>query len=238
MLQTRLRLTSTMSSNPEERRGRGTPPSERMRVRRLPRRGVYDRAAIDAILDEALVAHLGFTHESQVYVVPTLQARIGGEVYVHGSAASRTLRSVAVAPACLTVTQIDGLVLARSVFEHSINYRSVMLLGELRLVDDDAEKRAALEAFTNRLLPGRWDEARQPSAQELKATSILALPINEASAKVRTGPPDDGASPDAELDVWAGVLPLELVAGTPQPDPLLREGIPLPPSIRRYLDTV
>lgn len=204
-------------------------------MRRLPHRGAYDRAAIDAILDEVLVAHLGFTHQSQVYVVPTLQARIGDEVYVHGSAASRTLRTVAGAHACLTVTQIDGLVLARSVFEHSVNYRSAMLLGELRRVEDDEEKRAALEAFTNRLLPGRWDEARQPSEQELKATSVLALPITEASAKVRTGPPDDGASPDAALDVWAGVLPLALVAGTPLPDPLLREGIPLPASLRRYL---
>ena len=229
-------FTSAMSSSAEHRRGQGSPPSERTRVRRNPRRGVYDLAAIEAILDEALVAHLGFAHGSQVYVVPTLQARIGGDVYVHGSAASRTLRTVAGARACLTVTHIDGLVLARSVFEHSINYRSVMILGELRLVDDEAEKRAALEAFTNRLLPGRWHEARQPSAQELKATSILALPITEASAKVRTGPPDDGESPDAELDVWAGVVPLELAAGTPQPDPELREGIPLPTSIRRYLD--
>jgi len=212
-------------------------PSPRTRVRRGARRAVYDRAEIDAILDSTLVAHLGFTHESQVFVLPTLYARIGGEVLVHGSSASRALRSLSAGDAaCITVTQIDGLVLARSVFEHSVNYRSVVLLGALRLVEDEEEKRAALEAFTERLLPGRWQEARRPTRQELKATRILAMPISEASAKVRTGPPDDGTSPDGDLPVWAGVIPLSTTAGEPVPDPLLRDGVPLDGSIQRFLD--
>jgi uncharacterized protein len=210
-------------------------PSDRTRVRRLPGRGVYDRPAIDRILDAALVAHLGFVDDGQPYVIPTLQARVGDEVYVHGSAASRTLRGLAGGiPACLTVTLLDGIVLARSVFEHSMNYRSVVVLGTATPVTDEDEKRSALEAFTDKLLPGRWSQARQPTRKELKATSVLRLPLDEASAKVRDGGPTDGDSPDAALDVWAGHLPLVVRPLDPVPDPTLRPGIPLPPGLVPY----
>ena len=163
-------------------------PTPRTRVRRLPERGRYDRAAIDAVLDAGLVAHLGFVSDGQPFVVPTLHARVGDEVLVHGSAASRPLRELGAGiAACLTVTLLDGIVFARSVFEHSMNYRSVVVLGTATPVDTDGEKAVALEAFTEKLLPGRWLEARQPTANELKATSILSLPLDEASAKIRTG---------------------------------------------------
>ena len=214
---------------PEER---PVAPSPRTRVRREAHRGAYDRASIDAVLDAALVCHLAFTDDGQPFAVPTLHARVGDVVYVHGSAASRALRILrAGAPACLTVTLVDGLVLARSVFEHSINYRSVMILGSLREIDDPDDKLAALEAFTNKLVPGRWAEARQPTGQELAATSILALPITEASAKIRSGPPEDADTPDGGLNVWAGVLPIQTGWASPIPDPALRPGIPLPESV-------
>jgi hypothetical protein len=210
-------------------------PSSRARVRRGHDRAVYDRAAIEAILDAALVCHLGFEHEGQPFVIPTLHARIADRLYVHGSSASRAVRSVAAGiPACATVTLVDGIVLARSVFEHSINYRSVVVLGTATAVVEPDEKLAALEAFTEKLLPGRWADARRPSRRELKATGVLSLPLDESSAKVRVGPPDDGASPDAELDVWAGVIPLVTKALAPIPDPVLRPGIPVPQYARRY----
>ena len=203
----------------------------------MPKRGAYDRPTIDAILDEALVAHLGFTgDDAQPYVVPTLHARVGDEVWVHGSSASRTLRTLRDgARACLTVTLIDGLVFARSIFNHSVNYRSVMVLGEARAVTDREEKRAALAAFAERIAPGRWADARAPTAQELKATSILAFPLDEASAKVRTGPPVDGDT-DHALDVWAGVVPVRLLRGAPVPDPALRPGIEVPRYLRSLDD--
>jgi nitroimidazol reductase NimA-like FMN-containing flavoprotein (pyridoxamine 5'-phosphate oxidase superfamily) len=216
--------------------GEAQAPTERTRLRRLPENAAYDRATIDAILDEALLCHFGFVHEGQPFVLPTLQARVGDEVFVHGSAASRMLRTVgAGVPACLTVTLFDGLVLARSVFEHSVNYRSVMLLGTARPVEGDGRLLAALHAFSERLVPGRWDEVRKPSPQELRATTLLAMPIDEVSAKVRTGPPDDGESPDAALDVWAGVVPAELRFLDPVPDPTLRPGIRVPDSVTRLL---
>jgi nitroimidazol reductase NimA-like FMN-containing flavoprotein (pyridoxamine 5'-phosphate oxidase superfamily) len=212
--------------------------STRTRVRRLPERGVYDREAIDSVLDAGLVAHLGFVHEEQPFVIPTLHARVGDRVYVHGSAASRTLRGLATGiPACLTVTLLDGIVLARSVFEHSMNYRSVVVLGTATPVEEPEEKRAALEAFTEKLLPGRWEEARQPTRKELKATSVLSLPLDEASAKIRDGGPEDGDTPDAELDVWAGHLPLVVHALDPVADSTLRSGIPVPPGLRPYRRT-
>ena len=186
------------------------PPDKRIRVRREPHRGHYDRETIDAILDEALICHLGFDVDGQPYVIPTLHARVGDNVYVHGSAASRMLRHLASdVRVCLTVTLFDGLVLARSVFNHSVNYRSVVLLGTARLVEDDEEKVDALHALTEQLAPGRWDEARQPTATELKATWILSLPLDEASAKVRTGPEEDEPE-DLDLPVWAGVVPVHL----------------------------
>lgn len=200
-------------------------PTPRSRVTRVPKRGVYDRATIDAILDEALIAHVGFAVEQQPYVIPMLLARVGDRVYVHGSTASRMVRKLAAGvPACLTVTLADGLVLARSAFHHSMNYRSVVLLGDAVLVEGADERAAALEAFTEKLLPGRWDEIRGPDEQELKATRVLAIKVSEASAKVRTGGPVDDEE-DYALDTWAGVIPLALRAGAPEPDARLAPGI-------------
>lgn len=200
-------------------------PSTRTRVRRVPQRGLYDRATIDAILDDSLVAHVGFTVDDQPHVIPMLVARLGDRVYMHGSTASRMVRKLAAGvPACLTTTLVDGLVLARSAYHHSMNYRSVVVLGTATLVEGVDERAAALEAFTEKLLPGRWDEVRQPSAQELKGTRVLAMELTEASAKVRDGGPVDDEE-DYALDVWAGVVPLALTAGAPQPDDRLRAGI-------------
>ena len=212
------------------------PVSARTRVRRESARAAYDRAAIEAILDATPLCHLAFVHDGQPFAIPTLHARVGDVVYVHGSVASRALRTVGSAlPACLTVTLLDGLVLARSVFEHSVNYRSVMLLGTLTAVGD-GEKVVALEAFTEAVVPGRWAEARPPSRKELAATDVLAMPIVEASAKIRTGGPDDGDGPDADLPVWAGTVPLERRWGAPVPDPAARSPQPLPPSVQALLD--
>ena len=162
-------------------------PSPRTKVRRKPARGRYDRESIDAILDEAMVAHLGCAHEGQPFVIPTLHARVGEEVYFHGSAASRTIRALgAGAPVCLTVTLLDGLVLARSAVHHSVNYRSVVVLGSARLVEDLSERMAAVQAFTERLIPGRWQEVRPPTVKELQAIHVLALPLDEVSAKIRS----------------------------------------------------
>jgi nitroimidazol reductase NimA-like FMN-containing flavoprotein (pyridoxamine 5'-phosphate oxidase superfamily) len=181
-------------------------------VKREPKRGRYDRETIDAILDEALVSHLGFVHDGQPFVIPTLHARAGDRVYVHGSAASRMLRELdGGVPVCLTATLFDGLVLAKSVFNHSVNYRSVVVLGTATRVPDE-EKEQALRALTEQLAPGRWDEARTPTSQELKATWILSLPLDEASAKLREGGPEDEPE-DVDLPVWAGVVPTHLAAG-------------------------
>lgn len=208
-----------------------TAPSERSRVRRAPKRAEYDRETIDAILDEALVAHLGFVADGQPYVIPTLHARVGDEVLIHGSAASRMVTLLGAGmPACLTVTLIDGLVLARSAFHHSMNYRSVVVLGTARFVEGPEERERALRAFTDKLVPGRWDEVRPPTRQELKGTRVLALPLDEASAKVRVGDPVDDDE-DYDLDVWAGVVPLTLTPDAPRPDERLRDGIALPPSV-------
>jgi uncharacterized protein len=200
----------------------------------MPARADYARETIDAILDEALVAHLGFAHEGQPYVIPTLHARVGEEVYFHGSAGSRTIRALAAgAPACLTATLLDGLVLARSAVHHSVNYRSVVVFGTARPVEDLDERMAAIEAFTERLIPGRWGEARPPTAKELKAIQVLALPLDEASAKVRSGPPLDDEE-DYALDVWAGIVPLRTDAGEPIPDPRLKPGIAVSGAVREW----
>ena len=221
-------------SSPTTRR-RTAAPSERVRLRRVHEKASYDRDAVKAILDEALVAHVGFAHEGQPFVIPTLHARLGEEVYVHGSSASRTLRTAGSAvPICLTVTLFDGMVFARSMFEMSVNYRSVVVLGAARPVTEPAEKLRALEAFSEQVLPGRWEQARKPTRQELKATAVLALSLDEASAKISAGGPDDGESEDAELDVWAGHVPIRLVAGEPVPCPHLRPGIGVPPDIAGY----
>ena len=222
---------SDQQANPEH----ALPASERVRLRRRRERGRYDRAAIDAILDEALIAHLGIADpEGQPLVVPVLHARRGDVVYVHGSAASRTMRTLAGgAPACLTVSLLDGLVLARSAMHHSANYRSVVLLGRAAGVRDRAGKLAAFEAIVEHIVPGRWAEVRPPSDNELRATSVLAFPIEEGSAKIRSGPPLDDEE-DYSLPVWAGVLPLLTRAGEPQPDPRLSAGILAPPHVNAY----
>ncbi len=209
--------------------------SERVRLRRKRERGSYERETIDAILDEALIAHLGIADpEGQPFVIPTLHARCADVVYCHGSSASRTLRVLAGgAPACLTVTLLDGLVLARAAMHHSANYRSVMLLGRARAIEEQAEKLAALEAIVEHIVPGRWRDVRAPSENELKATAVLAIPIDEASAKLRGGPPVDEES-DYSLPAWAGVIPLSLHAGVPEPEPRLAPGIAPPPYASAY----
>jgi uncharacterized protein len=208
----------------------------RNRVRRHPERGRYDRASLDSVLDASLVAHVAFVDAGQPYCIPMLKARVADTLYVHGSSASRTLRVLgAGVPACVTVTAIDGLVLARSVFEHSANYRSAILFGAFRPVEAAAERLAALEAFTNTLVPGRWEEVRPPSERELKATAIVGLPIGEAAVKIRTGGPTDDDSPDADRPTWAGVVPIATRFGKPQPSPGLGPGIQLAASVRELL---
>jgi uncharacterized protein len=215
------------------------PASDRVRVRRQPTRGRYELADVYEVLDRSRFAHVAFVHEEQPFCVPMLQARIDARVYVHGSSASRALRALAEGiPACLTVTTLHGLVLARSAFEHSANYESAMVLGSFRRVDDESERLAAFEAFTNKLIPGRWDEVRPPNAKELKATSILGMEIAEASVKARTGPPSDDDSADAdEIATWAGVVPFEASFGAAVPSPGLRPGIDLAESVRLLLDS-
>jgi hypothetical protein len=216
------------------RRARDIP--SRIKVRRGPKKGRYDRASIDAVLDGGLLAHVAFVEDDEPVCIPMLYARVGDRIYIHGSTKSRAVRALAAgAPACVTVTVVHALVLARSAFEHSANYDSAMAFGTFTLVEDADERMRAFEAFTEKLLPGRWDEVRQPSATELKATEILALEIGEASAKVRTGPPDDDDSADAERDTWAGVLPILTSYGEPEASPGLRPGIPLSDSVRRLL---
>ena len=203
-------------------------PTDRTRVVREAIRAVYDRDVIYNILDEGLVCHVGFSIEGQPYVIPTMYARIADSLYFHGSAASRMLRNASSSlPVCITVTLADGLILARSVFNHSMNYRSVVALGNAALIADPTEKLEALHAFTEKLIPGRWQDARQPNEKELKATSILKLPLTEVSAKVRTGPVEDDA-PDYDLPVWAGVIPLRLVADAPIRDQRCDLAIPTP----------
>jgi uncharacterized protein len=203
--------------------------TKRTRVRRSPKRGRHDRPTIDAILDEALIAHVAWVQDGRPAVIPTLIARDGDHVLIHGSSASRTIRALrAGLEACVEVTLVDGLVLARSAFHHSINYRSVILYGTL---EEAPDKSHALEVFTEKLIPGRWDHVRWPTPKELKATAALAMRIEEGSAKVRTGPPVDDDE-DYELATWAGVVPLAVRSLTPEPDPRLNSGIEIPPHVR------
>ncbi len=204
-----------------------SPTTARTTVRRLPKRGVYDKQTIYSILDEGFICHVGFSVDNQPFVIPTGYARVGDTLYIHGSAASRTIKTAATGgiDICVTVTLVDGLVLARSAFHHSMNYRSVVVLGKGRLVTDEQEKRSALHAFTNHVVPQRWEETRQPTSQELKATSVLALTIEEASAKVRTGAPIDDEE-DYALPVWAGVVPLKTKVGVPIRDTRLAVDVP------------
>ena len=211
-----------------------TPPTERTRVVRESHRGAYDRETIYKILDEGFVCHVGFAVDGQPYVIPTLIARVGDAIYFHGSAASRMLRNISQGlDVCVTVTLTDGFVLARSVFNHSMNYRSVIALGKAILVDAPEEKLEALRAFTEKILPGRWNDARQPNEKELKATSILRLPLTEVSAKIRSGPAEDDA-PDYALPVWAGVIPLHLAAAAPIRDERCDAAIPTPAYVAGY----
>ena len=207
-----------MSNNPM--------PTPRTRVVREPDRGIYDRDTLNHILDEAFLCHIGFVADGQPYVIPTSYGRDGDVLYVHGSAASRMLRNLSQGiPVCITVTLLDGLVLARSVFNHSMNYRSVVILGTATLVDDPDEKLKALRALSEHILPQRWDDVRQPNEKELKATSVLRVPIQEFSAKVRTGPPIDD-EPDYAFPTWAGVIPLEMQSGTPIRDQRCQRDLP------------
>jgi hypothetical protein len=209
-------------------------PGPRTTLRRLPQRGRYELATIHAILDEALWCHVGFVAEGQPFVIPTIHARVGARLYVHGSAASRMLRTLDDGvPACVTVSLLDGLVLARSAFHHSLNYRSVVLLGRARPVEDRDEKLDALRAIVEHVCPRRSDDVREPSETELRATTVLSLPIEEASAKVRSGPPLDDEE-DYALPCWAGVVPLRLTSGDPLPDPRLPAGVPLPDYVAAY----
>jgi hypothetical protein len=200
-------------------------------VRRLPKRGHYDRETVHAVFDAGVICHVGYVIDGQPYVTPTCHWRHGDRLYWHGSSASRMLRHLKQGvPACVTVTHLDGFVLARSGFHHSINYRSVMALGRAQLVPDDG-KLEALRDFVERLFPGRWDELRPPTAQEIKATTVLWMDLNEVSAKIRTGPPVDDEE-DYALPVWAGVLPVSSLRGMPVPDARLAPDIALPGYLR------
>ena len=202
--------------------------TERTTLKRLPLRGVYDREQVFPILDEGFICHVGFAVESRPFVIPTGYARSGDKLYIHGSQASRMLRTLKTGvDVCVTVTLVDGLVLARSAFHHSMNYRSVVVFGRAVLVADAREKLAALQAFSDHVIRGRWEDVREPTGQELKATTVLRLPLEEVSAKVRTGPPLDDAE-DYFLPIWAGVVPVSLVAGVPIPDARLPEDIAVP----------
>ena len=209
------------------------PRTERVRTRRMHQRGAYDRATIDAILDAQPLAHVGYLLDGAPLVTPTLQWREGDHVYWHGSSASRMLERCDGAEVCVTVTLMDGMVMARSAYNHSVNYRSVMLLGRARIVDDREEKRARLRAMVEHMFPGRWERLRAMTEQEFKATTVLALPIDEASAKIRKAPPGDDDA-DLDIDVWAGVIPLRMQAGEPEPDPRGRQGVPVPDHIRKF----
>jgi nitroimidazol reductase NimA-like FMN-containing flavoprotein (pyridoxamine 5'-phosphate oxidase superfamily) len=209
------------------------PPTKQTQVQRLPDRGKYDSETVFKILDDGFVCHVGFAVDGQPFVIPTNYARVGEKLYIHGSAASRMLKTLTGGiPVCVTVTLVDGLVMARSAFHHSVNYRSVVALGRAALVRDPAEKMRALELFTNHVAPGRWDEVRTPTELELKGTTVLSLDLKEVSAKVRVGPPKDDAE-DYALPIWAGVLPLTTVAGTPIPDPKLTAGIEVSESVKK-----
>ncbi len=231
----------TTSSRPESAPGdaRAGAPSERVALRRAPQKGAYDRATIDAILDATPYCHLGYVlPDGQPVVVPTLHVRMGDHVVLHGSQGSRLALGATAEgrgwPVCVTVTMVDGLVLARSGFNHSVNHRSVVVLGEAEVVTDEAERLAALEALTDHAVPGRWAELRPPTRRELAATTVVRVPLDEASAKVRSGPPIDEPE-DLDADVWAGVVPVRLVHGSPEPAPELRAGTAPSAAVARLL---
>lgn len=210
------------------------PKTKRTTLKRLPKRGLYDRNSVYAILDEGFICHVGFVVDDRPVVIPTGYARVEDRLYIHGSQASRMLRTLSQGiDVCVTVTLIDGLVLARSAFHHSINYRSVVVFGRASLVENTDDKNAALFAFSEHVIPGRWNEVREPTPQELTMTSVLAMELTEASAKVRTGPPLDDEE-DYSLPVWAGVIPLKLTSGEPIKDPRLPDDIAVPFYVKNY----
>jgi uncharacterized protein len=209
-------------------------PTERTTLRRRPQRAAYEQSTVEAILDEALFCHVGFVVDDQPYVIPTIHARVGTRLYIHGSAASRMLRSVGAGiPVCVTVTLLDGLVLARSAFHHSLNYRSAVILGTAVEVTDDVEKLEALKAVVEHVVPQRWEDVRWPTEQELKATRVLSVPLAEVSAKIRTGPPIDDEE-DYRLGCWAGEIPVRLVPQALIPDPQLAPTIVPPAYVQSY----
>jgi len=213
-------------------------PTDRSRLKRIPERGRYDRQTIYPILDEALICHVGFQVEGQPYVIPTNFARDGDTLVVHGAKASRMVKQIAAGePVCVTVTLLDGIVFARSVFEHSMRYRSVVVFGRGVMLEDEAEKTEALRLITEHLCPGRWEDARQPNAKELAATSVARIVIEEASAKVQNGHPTDFPE-DLALPYWAGVLPLKLQAQPPLNSPDLAAGIPTPDYIEKLREVL
>lgn len=210
------------------------PETDRTKLKRLPKRGHFDRETVYAILDEGFICHVGFVLDGQPFVIPTGYARAGDKLYIHGSQASRMLRNLAGGvDACVTVTLLDGLVLARSAFHHSMNYRSVLVFGRATIVDEPSEKMAALLALSEHIIRGRWADVREPTDQEMKQTTVLCLPLEEASAKIRTGPPLDDEE-DYALPIWAGVVPLKLVAGEPIKDPVLSAELPVPDYAANY----
>ncbi len=209
-------------------------PTDRTTLHRRSTRGSYDRAVVEAILDEGLYCHVGFVVDGQPYVIPTIHARVNDQLYIHGSSASRMLRTLKEGvPMCVTVTILDGLVLARSAFHHSMNYRSVMVLGMAHEVTDTTEKNDAVKAIVEHVVPQRWNDVRWPTEQELKATSVLRIPLEEVSAKIRTGPPIEDEE-DLQLSCWAGELPLRLLPQAPLPDSYLSSEITLPDYVKHY----
>jgi nitroimidazol reductase NimA-like FMN-containing flavoprotein (pyridoxamine 5'-phosphate oxidase superfamily) len=212
-------------------------PTDRTRVTREPERANYERATVYQILDEGLICHVGFMVDNQPFVIPTGYGRSGDNLYIHGSAASRMLRNLDQGiPVCVTVTLLDGLVLARSIFNHSMNYRSVVVLGTAVAVENPAEKLQALRTLSEHILPGRWNESRQPNQRELKATLVMRLPITEFSAKIRSGPPIDNEE-DYSFPTWAGVVPLQMVTRSPINDPKMDPKTPVPIYVRNYSRT-
>jgi len=204
------------------------PITKRNEIKRLPKRAKYEKSTIYAIIDEALYCHVGFVEGDQPYVIPTMHARMGDNIILHGSKASRLIRHVQAGnEICIAITLLDGLVLARSAFHHSMNYRSVVIFGRGHAVEKDEEKRAALEALMEHMMPGRWQDIRKPNPMELNATGVVSIPIENASAKIRTGPPIDDEQDEA-LPIWAGVLPMYHVTSSPQPDPKLGSAVPIP----------
>ncbi|NQV78312.1 MAG: pyridoxamine 5'-phosphate oxidase family protein [Lutibacter sp.] len=210
-------------------------PTKKTKVKRAPKRGFYESETIYKILDNQFICQIAFVHDGYPVIIPTIYGRNGDNIYIHGASVSRMLLNLEKGfPISLNVTQTDGIVLARSTFHHSLNYQSVTIFGEAMLVTDENERYKALKIISDQIIPNRWEEVRLPNDKEMKATKILKIPITEASAKIRTGPPVDD-KPDYDLPIWAGVLPINTSFGNPIADPVLKEGIPIPESIKEWI---